>query len=117
VGKYSFAPIIHPGAILPSVDSPSFRWLNATEVDYDYKVFNKVQFKRLLVKIPRSLEETKDELLEEYVNHFLKQTVRELYMEFPYCLEAFPTVFENAKNTYTLYGDVYSGFFKVHKEE
>lgn len=91
--------------------------MNATEIEYDFKVFNKVQFKRLLIKIPKSDEETKDELLEAYVHHFLKQNVRELYMDYPYCLEAFPTVFENAKHTYTLYGDVYSGFFKIHKEE
>lgn len=34
----------------------------------------------------------------------------------PYQIEAFPVHFEDHKFTYTLYGDVYTNIYKVHKE-
>ena len=63
---------MHKDVVLPCVDFPSFKWLDAKEIDYDYKVVNKVEFKRVLVKLPSLQEENSTEELEAYVKSFIK---------------------------------------------
>lgn len=35
-------------------------------------------------------------------------------MGFPYQFECFPTIYEDDKYTYTLYGDAYTNIYKLH---
>lgn len=66
VGNFSFDPVIHPKAVLPQVDYPSFKWLDVKEIEYDFKYVNKVNFKRVLVKVPSRPEEKNPDDLEKF---------------------------------------------------
>ena len=116
VGKHSFLPKLLPGLKEPTVDFPSFKWLSINSIEYDEVEINKVGFKRVLLKVPSCMEERSNEDLEAFVNKFIKQKNKELYIGSPYQLEAFPTSFENESFIYTIYGDLYTGVFKVHKQ-
>ena len=61
-------------------------------------------------------EEADPEELERYIYKFLKQSMKELYIGFPYQLEAFPTIIEDEDYVYQIYGDVYTSNYRVHKE-
>lgn len=54
VGDMQFKAEINKGAELPCVDFPSFKWLNVRKIKFDSKVFNRVSFKRVMIKIPSS---------------------------------------------------------------
>jgi hypothetical protein len=62
------------------------------------------------------LEDKGNDKLEDFVEKLAKSPNKEMYIGLPYQIEAFPTVFQDDKNTFTLYGDVYTNVFKVHKE-
>ena len=66
------------------MDYPSFKWLNAQEIEYDVKVINKVLFKCVVVRVPNCPEDESIEELEKFVNRFAKQNVAEVYVEYPY---------------------------------
>lgn len=117
VGKHSFLPKLLPGIELPCVDFPSLRWIGAIAVDYDEKVINRVAFKRVLIKIPAAPEDNHPDKLELFVNKFAQEANKEVFVGLPYQIEAFPITFEDHKFTYTLYGDYYTGIYKVHKEQ
>jgi hypothetical protein len=117
VGKHSFLPKLLPGIQIPCYDFPSLRWTGAISVGYDEKVINKVPFKRVLIKVPPAPEDNNSEKLEAFVNKFAKEASKELFIGAPYQIEAFPVTFEDEKFTYTLYGDVYTNIYKVHKEQ
>jgi hypothetical protein len=53
--------------VLPCCGYPSFKQLNVTNVTFETIVIHKVQFKKLLVRIPQCIEETQPEKLEEYL--------------------------------------------------
>ena len=72
--------------------------------------------KRLLVKIPSCIEETSTEIFEKYIYNFCGQTQKELYVGFPYLNECFPIVFEDQDCVYQIYGDAYTGNYRVHKQ-
>lgn len=116
VGKHSFLPKLLPGVQLPCIDFPSLKWLGVASVSYDTKVINKVPFKRVLVNIPSCMEERSTEDLERFVYKFVEQANKELYMGYPYQIEGFPTIFEDERFAYHVYGDVYTNVYKVHKE-
>ena len=105
------------GVKLPNIDYPSFKYLNINTFEYDVKTVNKVGFKRVCVSIPSCLEESKSENLEQYLNKFVKQSLKEVYVNFPYMHEAFPLIFEDKHNVYQIFGDAYTGVFKIHKEK
>ena len=109
-------PEIHPNAVLPCLDLPSFRWLNITQIHYDYVVINKVSFKRVLVKAPQLPEEESTEALERFCNRYIQSSVREIYVDFPFQNEAFPVAFEDKDFVYNIMGDVYGGQFQVKRE-
>ena len=50
------------------------------------------------------------------MNKFVAEANKEVFVGSPYQIEAFPFLFEDHKFTYTLYGDVYTNIYKVHKE-
>jgi hypothetical protein len=51
------------------------------------------------------------------VNQLVRGGVsKELFVGAPHQREAFPTVFEDDRFTYTIYGDEYSGVYKVHRD-
>ena len=100
VGKHSFLPKLSPGIQQPCVDFPSFKWINAVDITYDEKVVNRQSFKRVLIKIPSCIEDRSDEDLESYVNKFVKQVNKEMYLGLPYQIEAFPSMFENSRFSY-----------------
>ncbi len=50
------------------------------------------------------------------MNKFASEANKELFVGSPYQIEAFPVTFEDHKFSYTLYGDVYTNVYKVHKE-
>lgn len=116
VGKHSFLPKLLPGLIQPCVDFPSFKWINVVNITYDIKNINKVDFKRVLVKIPQCMEDRSNEDLEKYVNKFVKLANKELYIGLPYQLEAFPTIFEDERFAYHINGDVYTNNYVIYKE-
>ena len=116
VGQYSFKPELLPGVQWPSIDFPSLKWLGANSVTYDEKVINQVPFQRVLVRVPSCLEDQASEELEAFVYKFAKQASKELYVGYPWQWEAFPTLFEDDKNTYTIFGDVYTNIYKIHKD-
>jgi len=66
------------------VDYPSFKWLNAQEIEYDVKVINHVLFKCVVVRVPSCPEEESSEEMERFVSRFVKQNVAEVYVEYPY---------------------------------
>jgi hypothetical protein len=72
--------------------------------------------KRVLIRIPSCPEDSSNEKYEQYIYKYASQPNKELYIGFPFQLEAFPTIFEDNNNTYTLYGDVYTNIFKIHKD-
>lgn len=115
VGRHSFSSKIHQGAQVPHYDFPSFKWLGVNSFEYDTKVVNGVPMKRILVKIPSCLEEQTDEELEKFIYKFISSTQKELYINFPFLHESFPTIFENAESIYQIYGDAYTGNYRVHK--
>lgn len=116
VGKHSFLPKLLAGVELPCVDFPSLKWLGVQNVTYDEKVINKVAFKRVLICVPSCMEDRSTEDLEKFVNKFVTQANKEMYIGAPYQLEGFPTVFEDERFIYHVYGDVYTNVYKVHKE-
>jgi len=116
VGKHSFLPRLLPGVVQPCPDFPSIKWIGANAIDYDVKVINRVEFKRVLIRIPSCMEDKSNEKLEDFVNKLAKNPVKEMYIGLPYQIEAFPTVFQDDANTFTLYGDVYTNVFHVHKD-
>jgi len=67
VGKHSFSPMINPKATVPCIDYPSFHYLNVKEIAYDSKFINKVEFKTLMVKVGKVLEDESLEDLEKLV--------------------------------------------------
>lgn len=71
MGQHSFAPVIHEKAVLPGIDVPSFKWIPIEGIEYDFEVFNKVKFQKVLIKLPTLKEEEKTENLEKYAYHFL----------------------------------------------
>ena len=64
VGESSFTPTLLPGCVTPCVGYPSFKQLNITLMTFETIVVRKVQFKKMLVKIPQCIEETQPEKLE-----------------------------------------------------
>lgn len=72
--------------------------------------------KRLLVKVPSCIEEQSTEEFEKYIYKFISSAQKELYVDFPYLHEAFPTVFEDQEYVYQIYGDAYTGNYRVHKQ-
>ena len=117
VGKHSFLPGLLPGVQLPCFDFPSLKWLGAQDVTYDEKVINKVAFKRVLVKVPSCIEDRSSDDLEKFVAKFVTLANKELYFGAPYQIEGFPTVFEDERFAYHVYGDVYTNVYKYHKEQ
>ena len=53
-------------------------------MDYDEKIVNQVSFKRVLLKIPACFEDRSDNDLEIFVNKFVTQANKELYVGLPY---------------------------------
>lgn len=109
-------PKLAPGLQQPCVDFPSFKWLSVASIIYDKKVVNKVPFKRVILKIPSCIEDQAPDNLEVFVSNYVKQLNKEMYLGFPYQLEAFPFSFENSKYIFTIYGDIYTNTFQYHKE-
>ena len=68
----------------PCPDFPSIKWIGANSVDYDTKVINKIEFKRVLIKIPSCMEDKSNEKLEEFVQRFAKDTQKEMFIGLPY---------------------------------
>jgi hypothetical protein len=116
VGKHSFLPKLQPGVVQPCPDFPSLKWIGTNAVTYDTKVINKVEFKRVLIKIPSCMEDKSNDRLEDFVEKLAKSGNKEMYIGLPYQIEAFPFVFQDDKNTFTLYGDVYTNVYRVHKD-
>lgn len=87
--------------------------MNIIDIEYETILVRKVQFKKLLVKIPQCIEETQPEKLEEYLWKLAKNANKEVYIDLPYHREAFPMFFEDAFSIYTLYGDVNSNNFTI----
>ena len=95
VGDNSFVSKLLPGCISPSPGYPSFKQLNIIDIEYENVVVRKVQFKKLLVKIPQCIEETQPESLEEYLWKLAKQANKEVFVDLPFLREAFPMFFED----------------------
>ena len=66
--------------------------------------------------MPPTKEDAGTENLEAFVNGFIRMNQKEVYIDFPFQYEAFPTFFENKEFTYTVYGDDVSQIYKIHKD-
>lgn len=85
VGKHSFVPKLLRNVIIPEPNFPSFLWAQVMSITYDEKIINHVPFKRVLLKIPQVLEDTKDsEYLETVVSNYVNDLNKELYIGFPF---------------------------------
>lgn len=115
VGEASFSPKLLPGCIIPCVGYPSFKQLNVIEVTYETIVVRKVQFQKLLIRIPQCREETQPEYLEEYLGKLAKQKDKHVFVDCPYQKEAWPIFFEDAFCVYTLHGDLNSNQFTIQQ--
>lgn len=71
----------------------------------------------MLIKIPQCPEDSSWEAFENSVYNFAKQEKKDMFIGYPFQFEAFPTIFEDDKNSFTLFGDVYTSVYKVHKEK
>ena len=109
VGKHSFTASFLRGVIIPDPCFPSFTWAQIRFVEYDEKVINHVPFKRVLLKVPKCIEELTPENLETFVDSYVKSKNHQLFIGLPYQYEAFPTVFENESFIFTVFGDQYTG--------
>ena len=75
----------------------------------------KVQFKKVLVRIPQCQEETQPEILEQFLWRLAKQSNKQVFVDLPYQREAFPMFFEDAFSVYTLFGDPNSNQFTIQQ--
>jgi len=96
-------------------DYPSFKWLGITELHYQEKFINKVAFKQCLAQIPRCREDTSGAAFEDWIYKFSESKRSELYISFPYQIEAFPHTFEDPFSVYKLNCDPVTGILKVQK--
>ena len=62
------------------------------------------------------MEDKGNDKLEDFVYKLAKNPHKDMFIDLPYQIEAFPTDFQDSKNTFTLYGDVYTNQFHVHKD-
>ena len=115
VGTDSFYPTILNGVQLPCPGYPSFKTLNIIDLEIDRVNVQKVPFEKFLVTMPQCIEETQPEELEKYLLKLTKQNKKDVFIDFPYQREAFPTCYEDMFNIYTLFGDYYENKFTVQK--
>ena len=59
------------------------------------KAIYRVEFKRVLIRIPSCMEDKSNEKLEDFVNKLAKNPVKEMLIALPYQIEAFPNVFQD----------------------
>lgn len=71
----------------------------------------------MLVKVPSCMEDRSSEELEAFAQKFVKQANKEFYVGLPYQIEAFPVSFEDERFIYTVFGDVYTNNYQIHKEK
>ena len=91
--------------------------MNIKDLEWDDKVVQKVAFQRALVVIPQCIEESHPQSLEKWVKKLPNMRSKEVYVDFPSQIEAFPVYIDDKFCSYTLYGDVYADDFQLKTEE
>ena len=86
-------------------DYPSLSWLGVQELDYTEKFINKVAFKQCLALIPQTKEDASGADFEDWIYKFAEGKNKELYVKFPYQIEAFPLFFEDPFSIYQMTGN------------
>ena len=114
VGSFCFPSKMLPGVVKPQPGFPSLLWLNVDSLDFAEVYVQKVCFHKALVKVPQYKEDTNGADFEDWIYKFANSRLKELYVNFPWQIEAFPLYFEDPYSVYSLSGDG-SGRVKVTK--
>lgn len=99
--------------VTPQPGFPSLLWLNVVELDFADVYVQKVRFQRALARVPQYKEDTNGADFEDWIYKFAGSKLKELYVHFPWQIEAFPLYFEDPYSIYFLSGD--GGRVKVTK--
>lgn len=102
VGSVAFPSALLKGVTWPMPDYPSMQWCGVKELDYAEKFVNKVAFKQCLAVIPQTKEDVSGADFEDWIYRFSESKIKELYVKFPYQIEAFPLYFEDPFSIYQI---------------
>lgn len=108
-GTASFSAKLLPGARCPQPDLPSLHWLQVQDLEFREVYVQKVAFKQALAKIPKCKEDFSAADFEAYIGALCQSQSPELYVEFPWQVEASPLCFEDPHHIYTVYHDGATG--------
>jgi hypothetical protein len=84
VGEMAFESKLLPNVVQPCVGYPSFKQLNIIDFEFENVNVRKVNFRKMLVKIPQCVEETQPEILEKYLWNLSKQNQKEVFVDLPF---------------------------------
>ena len=105
IGRQAFESRLLPGVVTPSPGYPSFAAWGVTDLLADSTYFRGQQYRTFLAAVPQCAEETQPEELERFLLQLVRQERRDVYVGFPYQLEAVPVRFDDPLSSYTLFLD------------
>lgn len=114
-GQFGFVSKLSPEVRYPQPDFPSLNWLGVTELHYTEKFINKVGFKQCLAQIPQCREDLSGADFENWIYDFAEKNVSEIYVDFPFQIEACPLSFEDPFSIYQINFDNNLGNMHVTK--
>jgi hypothetical protein len=104
-GKASFRSTLLKGVVSPQPDLPSLHWLQVADLEFRDVFVQKVAFKQALAKIPSRKEDYSATEFEAYVSDLAASSSPEIYVDFPWQIEASPVCFEDPDFVYQVYHD------------